>query len=88
MSKKNVVGGATAAAGATPPGGIDIADWIATHIKRAEAAAEPKRRHFVSKLRKRADAAATQWGVDDVRPLAKWARTVAGDLHDAGHKKG
>ena len=47
-----------AAAGAEPPGGFDIDDWVATQIRRADAKAEPKRRGFVSKLHKRAESAA------------------------------
>jgi hypothetical protein len=78
---------AAAAAGAKPPGKFDVAGWIVTNITRTEAAAEPKRRNFVSRLHKRAESYATQWGVDDVQPITKRARDAAGDVHDAVHKK-
>ena len=71
-----------------PPAGFDIDGWIATHIKRAEAKAEPKRKHFVSISHKRAKAAADLCGVDNVKPITKRARDAAGDLHDSVHKKG
>ena len=76
-----------AAAGAEPPGGFDIDDWIATQIRRGEAKAEPKRRNFVSKFHKRAESVADQCGVYDVRPITKRARGAVGEMHDSVHKK-
>ena len=78
---------AKAAAGAKPPGKFDIAGWLATNVKTAEAKAEPKRKHFVSNLHKRASKYATQCGVDDVQPITKRARDAAGEVHDAVYKK-
>ena len=76
-----------AVAGAEPPGGFDIEHWVATHITRADAKAEPKRGSFVSKLHKRAEAAADQCGVYDFQPITKRARDAAGEMHDSAHKK-
>ena len=80
-------GKAATATGVGPPGGFDIDGWIATHITRAEATAEPRRRNFVSNAHKRAKSAAGLCGVDDVKPITKRARDAAGDVHDSVHKK-
>ena len=68
------------------PSIFDINIWIATHITRAEAKSEPKRRNFVSNAHKRSKAAADLCGVDDVQPITKRARDAAGDVHDSVYK--
>ena len=68
------------------PSIFDINIWIATHITRAEARSEPKRKNFVSNAHKRSKAAADLCGVDDVQPITKRARDAAGDVHDSVYK--
>ena len=70
------------------PGGFDITGWISTHLIRAEAKAQPKRKNFVSNAHKRSKAAAGICSVDDAKAITKRARDAAGELHDLMHKTG
>jgi hypothetical protein len=80
-------GKAKAAAGVGPPCVFDIAGWISTHIQRAEAKSEPKRRNYVSNAHKRSRSAAELCGIHAVKPITKLARDAAGCMHDSVHKK-
>ena len=41
---------------------------------------------YVSLAHKRSEAAAKQWGIDNLKDIARQARIAAGGLHDYVHK--